>query len=157
MIIEPCRINVFPPQTDVTCEVFNISSSCSGHKWKQGMWSKEEIDILISNIDRYVKVLSVFVAPADVVSACFTYFVWLDVCVCVSGPRHWRPSRDHFWDVQRGEEGFLPLCGFGPQQAAVRRLQTSPTNVRQPKPRRQVSQWGKDVRKHVTTLFSQFK
>ncbi|XP_068163061.1 cyclin-D-binding Myb-like transcription factor 1 [Antennarius striatus] len=26
-----------------------------GHKWKQGMWSKEEIDILISNIDRYVK------------------------------------------------------------------------------------------------------
>ncbi|XP_028254154.1 cyclin-D-binding Myb-like transcription factor 1 [Parambassis ranga] len=26
-----------------------------GHKWKQGMWSKEEIDILMSNIDRYVK------------------------------------------------------------------------------------------------------
>ncbi|XP_026182905.1 cyclin-D-binding Myb-like transcription factor 1 isoform X2 [Mastacembelus armatus] len=26
-----------------------------GHKWKQGMWSKEEIDILTSNIDRYVK------------------------------------------------------------------------------------------------------
>uniref|UniRef100_A0A3Q4AT81 Cyclin-D-binding Myb-like transcription factor 1 n=1 Tax=Mola mola TaxID=94237 RepID=A0A3Q4AT81_MOLML len=26
-----------------------------GHKWKQGMWSKEEIDILIGNIDRYVK------------------------------------------------------------------------------------------------------
>ncbi|XP_011611498.2 cyclin-D-binding Myb-like transcription factor 1 [Takifugu rubripes] len=26
-----------------------------GHKWKQGMWSKEEIDILINNIDRYVK------------------------------------------------------------------------------------------------------
>lgn len=70
MIFESCRINVF---------VFNISSSCSGHKWKQGMWSKEEIDILISNIDRYVKVLSVFVAPADVVSACFTRFVWLDV------------------------------------------------------------------------------
>lgn len=32
------------------------SSSSSGHKWKQGMWSKEEIDILMSNIDRYVKV-----------------------------------------------------------------------------------------------------
>lgn len=28
----------------------------AGHKWKQGMWSKEEIDILMSNIDRYVKV-----------------------------------------------------------------------------------------------------
>ncbi|KAM7378468.1 hypothetical protein PAMA_013398 [Pampus argenteus] len=26
-----------------------------GHKWKQGMWSKEEIDILMSNIDQYVK------------------------------------------------------------------------------------------------------
>uniref|UniRef100_A0A3P8TXG6 Cyclin-D-binding Myb-like transcription factor 1 n=1 Tax=Amphiprion percula TaxID=161767 RepID=A0A3P8TXG6_AMPPE len=26
-----------------------------GHKWKQGMWSKEEIDLLMSNIDRYVK------------------------------------------------------------------------------------------------------
>ncbi|KAM9705523.1 cyclin-D-binding Myb-like transcription factor 1 isoform 1-T2 [Menidia menidia] len=26
-----------------------------GHKWKQGMWSKEEIDVLMSNIDRYVK------------------------------------------------------------------------------------------------------
>ncbi|XP_044042011.1 cyclin-D-binding Myb-like transcription factor 1 isoform X2 [Siniperca chuatsi] len=26
-----------------------------GHKWKQGMWSKEEIDILMNNIDRYVK------------------------------------------------------------------------------------------------------
>ncbi|KAM4615468.1 cyclin-D-binding Myb-like transcription factor 1 isoform 1-T1 [Polymixia lowei] len=26
-----------------------------GHKWKQGMWSKEEIDILMSNIGRYVK------------------------------------------------------------------------------------------------------
>ncbi|XP_047431433.1 cyclin-D-binding Myb-like transcription factor 1 isoform X1 [Mugil cephalus] len=26
-----------------------------GHKWKQGMWSKEEIDILMSNIERYVK------------------------------------------------------------------------------------------------------
>ncbi|KAM4711525.1 cyclin-D-binding Myb-like transcription factor 1 isoform 1-T2 [Anableps anableps] len=26
-----------------------------GHRWKQGMWSKEEIDILINNIDRYVK------------------------------------------------------------------------------------------------------
>uniref|UniRef100_F6VDS1 Cyclin-D-binding Myb-like transcription factor 1 n=1 Tax=Ornithorhynchus anatinus TaxID=9258 RepID=F6VDS1_ORNAN len=26
-----------------------------GHKWKQGMWSKEEIDILMSNIERYLK------------------------------------------------------------------------------------------------------
>ncbi|KAL1766102.1 cyclin-D-binding Myb-like transcription factor 1 isoform X1 [Sigmodon hispidus] len=26
-----------------------------GHKWKQGMWSKEETDILMSNIDRYMK------------------------------------------------------------------------------------------------------
>ncbi|KAL6116595.1 dmtf1 [Pungitius sinensis] len=26
-----------------------------GHKWKQGMWSKEEIDLLMSNIDHYVK------------------------------------------------------------------------------------------------------
>ncbi|KAM9772541.1 cyclin-D-binding Myb-like transcription factor 1 isoform 1-T1 [Syngnathus typhle] len=26
-----------------------------GHKWKQGMWSKEEIDLLISNIEQYVK------------------------------------------------------------------------------------------------------
>ncbi|XP_019753222.1 cyclin-D-binding Myb-like transcription factor 1 isoform X3 [Hippocampus comes] len=26
-----------------------------GHKWKQGMWSKEEIDILMSNIELYVK------------------------------------------------------------------------------------------------------
>ncbi|XP_036373801.1 cyclin-D-binding Myb-like transcription factor 1 isoform X1 [Megalops cyprinoides] len=26
-----------------------------GHKWKQGMWSKEEIDLLMSNIDRYLK------------------------------------------------------------------------------------------------------
>ncbi|XP_061663067.1 cyclin-D-binding Myb-like transcription factor 1 isoform X2 [Syngnathoides biaculeatus] len=26
-----------------------------GHKWKQGMWSKEEVDILMSNIDQYVK------------------------------------------------------------------------------------------------------
>ncbi|XP_055974227.1 cyclin-D-binding Myb-like transcription factor 1 isoform X1 [Sorex fumeus] len=26
-----------------------------GHKWKQGMWSKEEIDILMNNIERYLK------------------------------------------------------------------------------------------------------
>nr|XP_033814316.1 cyclin-D-binding Myb-like transcription factor 1 isoform X2 [Geotrypetes seraphini] len=26
-----------------------------GHKWKQGMWSKEEIDILMSNIEQYLK------------------------------------------------------------------------------------------------------
>ena len=29
----------------------------TGHKWKQGMWSKEEIDLLMSNIERYLKVL----------------------------------------------------------------------------------------------------
>ncbi|KAB1276787.1 Cyclin-D-binding Myb-like transcription factor 1 [Camelus dromedarius] len=27
-----------------------------GHKWKQGMWSKEEIDILMNNIERYLKI-----------------------------------------------------------------------------------------------------
>ncbi|XP_062850943.1 cyclin-D-binding Myb-like transcription factor 1 [Trichomycterus rosablanca] len=26
-----------------------------GHKWKQGMWSKEEIDILMTNIENYLK------------------------------------------------------------------------------------------------------
>ncbi|XP_029471075.1 cyclin-D-binding Myb-like transcription factor 1 isoform X2 [Rhinatrema bivittatum] len=26
-----------------------------GHKWKQGMWSKEEIDLLMSNIEQYLK------------------------------------------------------------------------------------------------------
>ncbi|TRY56008.1 hypothetical protein DNTS_026867 [Danionella cerebrum] len=26
-----------------------------GHKWKQGMWSKEEIDLLMSNIENYLK------------------------------------------------------------------------------------------------------
>ncbi|XP_069483928.1 cyclin-D-binding Myb-like transcription factor 1 isoform X1 [Ambystoma mexicanum] len=26
-----------------------------GHKWKKGMWSKEEIDLLMCNIDRYLK------------------------------------------------------------------------------------------------------
>ncbi|XP_043093755.1 cyclin-D-binding Myb-like transcription factor 1 [Puntigrus tetrazona] len=26
-----------------------------GHKWKQGMWSKEEIDLLMTNIERYLK------------------------------------------------------------------------------------------------------
>lgn len=29
-----------------------------GHKWKQGMWSKEEIDILMNNIERYLKIHS---------------------------------------------------------------------------------------------------
>ncbi|KAF6085709.1 cyclin D binding myb like transcription factor 1 [Phyllostomus discolor] len=29
-----------------------------GHKWKQGMWSKEEIDILMNNIERYLKVFT---------------------------------------------------------------------------------------------------
>ncbi|KAL0964888.1 hypothetical protein UPYG_G00273920 [Umbra pygmaea] len=26
-----------------------------GHKWKQGMWSKEEVNLLMSNIQQYVK------------------------------------------------------------------------------------------------------
>ena len=61
------------------------------------------------------------------------------MCLCVSGPRHRRPGRDHFRDVQRGEEGLLPLGGVGAEPAAVRRLQASPENVRQPQPRGQVS------------------
>lgn len=36
--------------------VISLSFLFSGHKWKQGMWSKEEIDILMSNIERYLKV-----------------------------------------------------------------------------------------------------
>ncbi|XP_078530319.1 cyclin-D-binding Myb-like transcription factor 1 isoform X3 [Lissotriton helveticus] len=32
------------------------SLTYKGHKWKKGMWSKEEIDLLMSNIDRYLKV-----------------------------------------------------------------------------------------------------
>ncbi|XP_051890222.1 cyclin-D-binding Myb-like transcription factor 1 [Pristis pectinata] len=27
-----------------------------GHKWKQGMWSKEEIDVLMSNIENYLQI-----------------------------------------------------------------------------------------------------
>ena len=101
--------------------------------------------------------LILFNAPEDACDTCQTYFVWLTLCVCVSGPRHRRPGWDHFWDVQRGEEGFLPLGGSGSKQAAVRRLQTSSTNVRQQKPCRQVSVWRKDDREHNTTLFpSQF-
>lgn len=45
--------------------------SCLGHKWKQGMWSKEEIDILINNIDRYVKVLELQLLCSVESSACF--------------------------------------------------------------------------------------
>lgn len=37
-----------------------------GHKWKQGMWSKEEIDILMSNIDRYVKGRGIE-SPAEII------------------------------------------------------------------------------------------
>ncbi|KAJ8261962.1 hypothetical protein GJAV_G00160480 [Gymnothorax javanicus] len=55
------------PQTQKTEEVSPVSQAWfttkedkdtlvnKGHKWKQGMWSKEEIDILMSNIDRYLK------------------------------------------------------------------------------------------------------
>uniref|UniRef100_A0A8C6WSJ5 Cyclin-D-binding Myb-like transcription factor 1 n=1 Tax=Neogobius melanostomus TaxID=47308 RepID=A0A8C6WSJ5_9GOBI len=37
-----------------------------GHKWKQGMWSKEEIDVLMSNIDRYVKGRGIE-SPAEII------------------------------------------------------------------------------------------
>ncbi|XP_057710648.1 cyclin-D-binding Myb-like transcription factor 1 isoform X2 [Corythoichthys intestinalis] len=37
-----------------------------GHKWRQGMWSKEEIDILMSNIEQYVKSRGVE-DPAEIV------------------------------------------------------------------------------------------
>lgn len=77
-------------------------------------------------------------------------------CVCGSGPRHRGAGRDHLRDVQRGEERFLPLCGFGSEQAALRCLQTSSTNVRQPKPCGEVSQQGRGCRKHVRALFSRF-
>lgn len=61
---------------------------------------------------------------------------------CVSGSGHRRPGRDHLRDVQRGEEGLLPLGGSGSEQAAVRRLQTSSADVRQQEPRWQVSKPG---------------
>lgn len=41
------------------CGISLIFMACGrppGHKWKQGMWSKEEINLLMSNIDHYVKV-----------------------------------------------------------------------------------------------------
>lgn len=41
------------------------------------MWSKEEIDILISNIDGYVKVISVPAGAPDVCSASFTFGVFV--------------------------------------------------------------------------------
>lgn len=105
------------------------------------MWSKEEIDLLISNIDQYVKVLPVGVRcrPQSVF-----FFSIPTVCLCISGPRHRRPGRNHFRDDQRGEEGFLPLSGVGPQQAAVCRLQASSPHVRQQEPRWQVSRAGGD-------------
>nr|XP_057921763.1 cyclin-D-binding Myb-like transcription factor 1 [Doryrhamphus excisus]XP_057921764.1 cyclin-D-binding Myb-like transcription factor 1 [Doryrhamphus excisus] len=37
-----------------------------GHKWKQGMWSKEEIDVLMSNIDQYVKARGIE-DPAEII------------------------------------------------------------------------------------------
>lgn len=113
------------------------------------MWSKEEIDILMSNIERYVKVSHILnlssYLPSWRPDSSDSLF-WNTI----SGPRHRRPGRDHLWDVQRGEEGFLPLGGSGVKPAAVRRLQTSPENVRQPQPRRQVSVRGKDVGKETS-------
>ncbi|XP_024913011.1 cyclin-D-binding Myb-like transcription factor 1 [Cynoglossus semilaevis] len=37
-----------------------------GHKWKQGMWSKEEIEILMNNIDRYLRERSID-DPAEII------------------------------------------------------------------------------------------
>ncbi|XP_077355650.1 cyclin-D-binding Myb-like transcription factor 1 isoform X1 [Festucalex cinctus] len=37
-----------------------------GHKWKQGMWSKEEIDILMSNIEQYIKGRGIE-SPAEII------------------------------------------------------------------------------------------
>lgn len=99
------------------------------------MWSKEEIDILINNIDRYVKVLELRLL-------CSVSRPLALMGCCVSGSGHRRPSRDHLRDVQRGEEGLLPLSGVGPEQAAVRRLQKSSADVRQQEPRWQVSKHG---------------
>ncbi|XP_017296789.1 cyclin-D-binding Myb-like transcription factor 1 [Kryptolebias marmoratus] len=61
------QIEILPEDEDQRTEVSPVSQAWfttkedkdtlanKGHKWKQGMWSKEEIDILMSNIDRYVK------------------------------------------------------------------------------------------------------
>ncbi|XP_037552054.1 cyclin-D-binding Myb-like transcription factor 1 [Nematolebias whitei] len=61
------QIEILPEDEEQQTEVSPVSQAWfttkedkdtltnKGHKWKQGMWSKEEIDILMSNIDRYVK------------------------------------------------------------------------------------------------------
>ncbi|XP_015239408.1 PREDICTED: cyclin-D-binding Myb-like transcription factor 1 [Cyprinodon variegatus] len=43
--------------TEIEVDVMFLSFSAlsSGHRWKQGMWSKEEINILIDNIDQYMR------------------------------------------------------------------------------------------------------
>lgn len=41
---------------DISTHSLIICYMSLGHKWKQGMWSKEEIDLLMSNIERYLKV-----------------------------------------------------------------------------------------------------
>jgi len=136
----------------------NISSS-PGHKWKQGMWSKEEIDLLMSNIDQYVKVrralpVCTSCRALPVSRARRTLLTRLS-----SGPRHRRPGGDHLRDVQRGEEGLLPLRGARPEPAAVRRLQASPPDVRQPQPRREVSARGNaggNTLRPCLTLFDLF-
>lgn len=100
------------------------------------MWSKEEIGILINNIDRYVKVVQLRLLSSGNSRLVLTQ-------PCISGSGHRRPGRDHLRDVQRGEEGLLPLGGFRPEQAAVRRLQTGSADVRQQEPRWQVSEGGR--------------
>uniref|UniRef100_A0A672RMK6 Cyclin-D-binding Myb-like transcription factor 1 n=1 Tax=Sinocyclocheilus grahami TaxID=75366 RepID=A0A672RMK6_SINGR len=48
----PSTRNIGP---DINAHSHCIYHISSGHKWKQGMWSKEEIDLLMSNIERYLK------------------------------------------------------------------------------------------------------
>lgn len=50
---KPSIRNIGP---DISMHRHGICNISSGHKWKQGMWSKEEIDLLMSNIEHYLKV-----------------------------------------------------------------------------------------------------
>lgn len=50
---KPSIRNIGP---DISMHSHSICLISSGHKWKQGMWSKEEIDLLMSNIEHYLKV-----------------------------------------------------------------------------------------------------
>ncbi|XP_043944279.1 cyclin-D-binding Myb-like transcription factor 1 isoform X1 [Protopterus annectens] len=55
--LSPSRSEAIAPvsQAWFTTKEDKDSLTNKGHKWKQGMWSKEEIDILMSNIDNYLK------------------------------------------------------------------------------------------------------